>query len=299
MNDTVKETKGKERITRCRNMTKENPLHNAISVAQPNILDCFGFCRHCQKEHRLPAALALPSALQLMADLEAQGRIDFALKTKDSKNTKFTEEADSRFATKYLWGAARGKMFGVLIATAPNGTTVCLRAFSGQYNGVWQIPGWAKPVFDLEAFHRVQDAEEKKIKDLGKQINAFAIDSEQRRELIRLRKRKSQILMRALHRLYRLRNFSGQIAGLEEIFPPRKGIPTGTGDCCAPKLLQHAAKYGLVPLGLAEFYWGRANASGSRQHGVFYLSCQAKCQPILGFMLCGLERGGIDGMTIC
>ena len=95
--------------------------------------------------------------------------------------------------------------------------------------------------------------------------------------------------MRDIHALYRLRNFRGQVAGLEEIFPPGMGIPTGTGDCCAPKLLQYAAEHELLPLGLAEFYWGRKNASKTRRQGYFYPSCQIKCQPILGFMLCGLE----------
>ena len=42
--------------------------------------------------------------------------------------------------------------------------------------------------------------------------------------------------------------------------------------------------------GLAEFYWGRENRSGNRRHALFYPSCEEKCRPILGFMLCGLEE---------
>ena len=97
--------------------------------------------------------------------------------------------------------------------------------------------------------------------------------------------------MRAIHDLYRLQNFHSQRAGLEEIFAAKKGVPTGTGDCCAPKLLQYAALHNLTPLALAEFYFGRENRSGTRQHGCFYPSCRTKCYPILGFMLCGAEQG--------
>jgi hypothetical protein len=67
-------------------------------------------------------------------------------------------------------------------------------------------------------------------------------------------------------------------------------MPTGTGDCCGPKLLAQAAIEGLRPLGLAEFYWGRENRSGSRRHTTFSASCPEKCGPILGFMLCGLDE---------
>ena len=97
-------------------------------------------------------------------------------------------------------------------------------------------------------------------------------------------------LMQQIHRLYRLKNFRGQEISLFSAYSGKNGIPTGTGDCCAPKLLNLAASRGLIPLGLAEFYWGRENRSKSRIHGHFYPSCREKCQPILGFMLCGLEK---------
>ncbi|MGY8674438.1 MAG: hypothetical protein ACKVHO_17840, partial [Verrucomicrobiia bacterium] len=68
------------------------------------------------------------------------------------------------------------------------------------------------------------------------------------------------------------------------------GLPGGVGDCCGPKLLQHAANTRLKPIGLAEFYWGGPHLSGKRQPGSFYPCCEEKCQPILGYMLCGLEN---------
>lgn len=95
--------------------------------------------------------------------------------------------------------------------------------------------------------------------------------------------------MQDIHSLYRLHNFRGEQCSLFDLFGDTNGIPTGTGDCCAPKLLNLAARNGLQPLGLAEFYWGKTNKSASRQEGYFYPACQDKCGPILGFLLCGLE----------
>ena len=96
--------------------------------------------------------------------------------------------------------------------------------------------------------------------------------------------------MQDIHSLYLLTNFHGETANLYQVYADQNGIPTGTGDCCAPKLLNYAAKNRLIPLGIAEFYWGRENRSGSRRHGAFYSSCKEKCEPILGFMLCGLDH---------
>lgn len=91
--------------------------------------------------------------------------------------------------------------------------------------------------------------------------------------------------MKDIQALYNLTNFRGETRSLTDIFPTI-GIPTGTGECCAPKLLNHAALNGLTPLGLSEFYFGKESKSGEKQHGVFYPACAEKCQPILGFLLC-------------
>ena len=216
-----------------------------------------------------------------MAALARYGRIDLEASA---------DTADPRFSTDYLQGPALGKMFGVMVAAALDGSRVVRRAFSGQYNGVWQVPGWVEPVFSLAQFYRLHDPEEQKIKELGCRIAELKPGSESRKRLTKVRKQRSRRLMENIHGLYRLRNFAGREAGLQELFPPGRGIPTGTGDCCGPKLLQHAAVHNLVPLGLAEFYWGRPNKSGSRSQGRFYPSCREKCFPLLGFMLCGLDE---------
>ncbi|BAW97623.1 ribosomal large chain pseudouridine synthase A [[Synechococcus] sp. NIES-970] len=98
------------------------------------------------------------------------------------------------------------------------------------------------------------------------------------------RKTLSRNLQKQMHRVYRLKNFHGESKAIADLFPT--GLPTGTGDCCAPKLLNYAAKHQLKPVAMAEFWWGRDQ--GDKQVGNFYLACTERCQPILGFLLSGL-----------
>jgi hypothetical protein len=196
--------------------------------------------------------------------------------------------ADPPFSTDYLFGEARGKMFGIMVCEARDGSEEILRAFSGQYNGVWNVEGWAPPLFNEDDFICVNRDQETKIKRIGRQIDAMAYGTEGRSSLVRKRKLLSQNLMKEIHTLYDVPNFRGETIPLTDLFRGN-GIPTGTGDCCAPKLLNEAARKGLKPKGILEFYWGRENRSKTRSHGQFYASCSEKCQPILGFMLCGLD----------
>ncbi|KAL6764260.1 hypothetical protein V8C86DRAFT_2478501 [Haematococcus lacustris] len=47
--------------------------------------------------------------------------------------------------------------------------------------------------------------------------------------------------------------------------PAVAGFPTGTGDCCAPKLLHAASKQGLLPLSLVEWWYGSPPSSNTPQ----------------------------------
>jgi tRNA pseudouridine32 synthase / 23S rRNA pseudouridine746 synthase len=104
------------------------------------------------------------------------------------------------------------------------------------------------------------------------------------RELKQQRKSRSRQLQTQLHDAYRLMNFLGTSTSLRELMP--SGIPTGTGDCCAPKLLHYAASHQLKPIAMAEFWWGE-NTADKRQ-GEFYGACAERCQPLMGFMLSGV-----------
>ena len=65
--------------------------------------------------------------------------------------------------------------------------------------------------------------------------------------------------------------------------------PGGTGDCCAPKLLQYAYQQGLKPVCMAEFWWGQPTKEELRQHLNYYPACRGKCKPLLTWMLQGLD----------
>jgi tRNA pseudouridine32 synthase/23S rRNA pseudouridine746 synthase len=113
---------------------------------------------------------------------------------------------------------------------------------------------------------------------------------EARRQRLRQQRRYlSQHLQRLMHESTTLSSFSGEGRSLLEVFPGGRP-PTGTGECCAPKLLHYAASQGLKPLALAEFWWGPSTGAGDKQAGEFYGACEERCQPILGYLLSGLEQ---------
>jgi hypothetical protein len=211
--------------------------------------------------------------------LEDKGRIDFMVSD---------TEADPCFSTDYLFGKDRGKMFGVMVCRNTDGSNTTLRAFSGQYNGVWNVDGWVPPLFNEGDFYHVSHDVEIMIKKLGTELEEKKLDANDKDRLLKKRKSLSQKLMKEIHSLYSVSNFRGDTLSLRDIFAGN-GIPTGTGDCCAPKLLNYAARNNMTPLGLSEFYWGKENRSGTKQHSLFYPPCIEKCQPLLGFMLCGLH----------
>ncbi|MBD2438471.1 RluA family pseudouridine synthase [Nostoc sp. FACHB-110] len=106
-------------------------------------------------------------------------------------------------------------------------------------------------------------------------------------ELKQERKALSRHLQAQMHAAYSLMNFFGQSLSLQQLMP--NGLPTGTGDCCAPKLLHYAATHHLKPLAMAEFWWGAS--SGDKVQGEFYGACVERCQPLMGFLLSGIGQG--------
>lgn len=103
------------------------------------------------------------------------------------------------------------------------------------------------------------------------------------------RKRLSRELQAQMHAVYTLANFAGEERPLAKLVEAG-GLPSGTGDCCAPKLLHFAAVHGFKPLGLAEFWWGAPPPGGGKEEGRFYGACAERCQPIMGFLLAGLGQ---------
>lgn len=105
------------------------------------------------------------------------------------------------------------------------------------------------------------------------------------------RKQRSQALQQRIFRNFVMLNARGESRNLCEIFAPTPQVlpPAGAGECAAPKLLQYAYIQGYKPLAMAEFWVGQSPKDEIRHDGHFYPSCKAKCEPILGWMLQGLN----------
>lgn len=105
------------------------------------------------------------------------------------------------------------------------------------------------------------------------------------------RRNMSDELQQWLFHQYRMLNALGEERDLIDIFRYTVNAipPAGSGDCCAPKLLQYAYKHGLEPVCMAEFWWGDSPKQEIRHHLHYYPACRSKCLPILTHMLRGLD----------
>lgn len=130
-------------------------------------------------------------------------------------------------------------------------------------------------------------------------------------ELKSTRKRKSDQLQRWLFSQFIFQNARGERKDLLSIFrnyyllhSPQSVLathfatvgeqitlfpPSGTGECCEPKLLQYAFTHGMRPVEMAMFWWGEPPKTEIRQHGQFYPACNGKCKPLLTWMLKGMN----------
>ena len=183
-----------------------------------------------------------------------------------------------------------GKMFGVMVVEAPNskfGTSKeFLAAYSGLLEGRNDWDYFVPPVFDAQ---QPDGYFKQKEREISLASHHAPLTS----------KKMSQDLQLWLFRQYRMLNAYGEVKDLVDIWQdyhcsPRIRNkyplpPGGTGDCCAPKLLQYAYQHHLKPLCMAEFWWGSSPKSEIRQHGQFYPACRGKCKPILTWMLQGLD----------
>jgi tRNA pseudouridine32 synthase/23S rRNA pseudouridine746 synthase len=187
--------------------------------------------------------------------------------------------------------ADRGKMFGVLVVKEGdgcNGRLGYLAAYSGLLAGRNDWDYFVPPVYDAQQPDGHFKTTEREISRISRESST----SSQSREM-------SQELQLWLFHQYQLLNAHGERKDLVAIWQSyydrpklRQKFPLppgGTGDCCAPKLLQYAYQQGLQPVCMAEFWWGQATHEELRQHLNYYPACRGKCKPILTWMLQGLD----------
>ena len=144
----------------------------------------------------------------------------------------------------------------------------------------------------LEQESRRDDWERRKLKHQWReklQLLEAEINQADRQiqQLKRQRKELSRQLQQQMQTAYTLTNFTGNSLSVGQIIG-QKFIPTGTGDCCAPKLLNHCATHNLIPVAMAEIWWGETSADGQKVARRFYPACTERCQPLMGFLLSGL-----------
>lgn len=185
-------------------------------------------------------------------------------------------------------------MFGALVCLDEHGELVTLRAFSGALGGKWNVEGFVPPLFDEEKYNAAISVNDKKIHKLS--VAPADETPEQKSARKKLRITLCNETLRHIYSLYQFfcadgiaRNFGDIVkeklyACFQSDEKQRFLIPTGTGDCCAPKLLSHAFERKLLPVSLAEFFW---NGSGEQKidETDFRNPCDEKCSLILPAIL--------------
>ena len=226
-------------------------------------------------------ALQLQQWLPLTPNAQFNDQYLPDLKYKWSLNMESLSESFSAIST--LWKKGQGKTLGLLLCESKQGEPHILLAFSGQLDGQWSRSGWAPPLFNPISFAHESFETQLQLYLLTHILNTHAQNESEttlKSTLKAQRKRKSSALTTKIHDAYHFTHPSGQTLRLSELWP---NAPTGTGECCAPKLLNWANERALKPLGLVEFWWG--TPKGSNKAGESKDPCTTRCIPLLPFML--------------
>ena len=177
------------------------------------------------------------------------------------------------------WDKAAGRRI-VLYAVSGNNRTL-----SGNCDGGIFVPSIAS-VDDIESALAEND---KEIHELTDKINSITDKKNtERHALCKKRTSLTDSSLKKVFSLYSFTRFDGKNISLDEIIQQHGGHlpPTGTGDCCAPKLLSYAFKRGLQIISMDEVYFGRDTIN--KKGGTSYPPCDERCGYILPAIL-GLE----------
>ena len=181
--------------------------------------------------------------------------------------TQWIAELDNSSLGRKLMEKNCGRMLGILLCT--DGTIY--KAFSGELLGAFTHEGFVNPVFDVCKMQDILKEADLKIKS--------ETDKEKCSNI-------SRYYWKEIQKLYNFHCFDNSVRNLYDIHP---NCQAGTGDCCAPRLLNHCYKEGKKPLSMAEFYYG----NGPAVHKMFYTPCDERCKPILKHIL-GLDIVYLD-----
>lgn len=189
-------------------------------------------------------------------------------------------------------GVIKGKMFGILIVKNAENKLGYLSGFSGKMADGDHHERFVPSVFDISTENYFINTGMRQLTQIGNQISFLESTSgvTQNAEIESLkeeRKIKSADLQKKLFDNYHFLNWKKESKNLWLIFENQKNKvpPSAAGECAAPKLFQYAFKNNMVPIAIAEFWWGPSSATNNRKHGEFYPACEERCRPILNYML--------------
>ena len=271
---------------------------------------CKGYCLYCNRFHSLPRTK------------EAEECARELIKTLKKRKSVSDETNASDFLVEDVYDECTGgKMIGILLCETNERTKekAMLKAFSGQWMGEWEVPGWCPPLAQLTHNSLEYIEEREKIETLSEEIKRLDKKSSSDdvsalvRELKTKRKNTSRALLERIWDSYSLPSFrkvkkrgeasdnsnnsDGSRRKLIELNIRKcyngdeSKLPCGCGDCAAPKLLAECARKGWKPVAIAETWMGPnvKRGAGLREEGVFYGACLERCRPILGHLLCDAE----------
>ncbi len=152
------------------------------------------------------------------------------------------------------------------------------------------------PIVNNEKINLALEKNDREIHELTEKINgceeAVEADSSQHslplESLLRRREKLTTESLLNVFSLYNFTRFDGKQISLNSIIKERnnKLPPTGTGGCCAPKLLSYAFEHGIKFFSMDEVYFGRDTPN--KTNGKSYPPCDERCGYILPSIL-GLE----------
>ena len=132
---------------------------------------------------------------------------------------------------------------------------------------------------------------DKEIHELTEQINELTLinkASPQRARLLKKRTALTDSSLQKVFHLYLFTKYDGRKLSLNVIIKYHNNHlpPTGTGDCCAPKLLSYAFEKDYEIISMDEVYYGRDTKN--KKNGISYAPCDERCGYILPSIM-GLE----------
>ena len=174
---------------------------------------------------------------------------------------------------------ANGIMIGVLVAknsAQENKILFTVSGVSRKIEGKFRDAIFVEPIVSSKKIMSALQKNDKEIHLLTEKLKSCSKDDVQELQL-----RRSSLTSESLEKVHELYNFycvDGKKRSLKQIC--KKHLPpTGTGDCCAPKLLNFAFKNNLTPLSMCEVFYGKSTEK--KISGCKYSTCDERCGLIL------------------